>query len=144
MQRMGYKRVLYFDSSILPSVNLQEFFDVIKEKGYFITKNFHKLDYSDCFMREEVARYFGYSLLEATNLDSCSACVFGVDFTNEKAAKLIDALYEAAKDPNAFYSARSDQTALTLLLYRLGMTDWLSGPYSPYFIMDRAFVKDPQ
>jgi hypothetical protein len=142
MQEMGYKRVLYLDSSILPNVSLNEFFHIIKERGYFIVKNWHDLNLSEYFMREEVARYFGYTYDQACRLLSCSACVFGVDFTDKKGAQAIDSWYKAACDPDAFYSARSDQTALSLVLHSLGMTDWLSGPDSLYFQVDRRYVKD--
>jgi len=142
MQKKGYKRVLYLDSSIVTTVSLNKFFDIIKEKSYFITRNYHNLDLEPLYMREEIAQFFGYSLEEARHLLSCSACVFGVDLTNEKVVQAIDYWYSAAQDPHAFYSARSDQTALSLVLHRLGMTDWLPGPYSPYFYIDRSYVKD--
>jgi hypothetical protein len=90
-------------------------------------------------------------LEEASSLLSCSAAFFGIDLTNEKVAKLIDDWYAAAKHPHAFYSARSDQTALSLLLHKAGMTNWASlgytghvKGYGPYAIvtMDRAYVKN--
>lgn len=140
MQSMGYKRVLYLDTSIVPTASLNDFFTIIAKKGYFIAKNYHCLEPQ--FMRSEVARYFGYSYANACSLLSCSACVFGVDFTNPAAARIIDDWYAAAEDPHAFYSSRSDQTALSLVLHRLNLTDWLPGPWSSLFYIDRNYVKD--
>ena len=139
MQKMGYKRVLYFDSSIIPNASINKFFEVIKQKGYFVSKN-HLLE--PYFMREETANYFGFSFEEACRLFCCHACVIGMDLTNEKTLQLIDAWYESAKDPYAFYSARSDQTALSLLLHQMGLIDWMPLYYEDFFTIDRRYVKD--
>lgn len=143
MWKKGYKRVLYLDASIIPKVSLNAFFDVIRQRGYFITQNFHTLGEFH-FLREEVARYFGLGFEEAGNLLSCQAGIFGIDFMRKKGIQLIDALYEAAKDSQAFYSPRSDQTALSILLHKFGMVDWLPGPNSSYFDVDRHYVKNIQ
>ncbi|HSX11854.1 MAG TPA: hypothetical protein VLF94_09080, partial [Chlamydiales bacterium] len=43
MQRRGYKRVLWMDSSIMPVVSLNKIFQIIAAKGYFVQKNSHAL-----------------------------------------------------------------------------------------------------
>ncbi len=147
MQRLGYQRVLWLDASILPVVSLNRIFEMIQEDGYFVQENSHTLE---PFMNEDTAHAFNLSFEEACALQSCSAAIIGIDFTNERACQLIDAWYEAAKDPYAFYSPRSDQTAISVLLHKFGMTKWASGAIlgnldtkssAMLFIMDREYVK---
>lgn len=148
MEKKGYKRVLWLDASILPVVSVNKIFDIISEKGVFVQKNSHLLD--PPFMTPELAADFGLDFEEACQLLSCSAAILGVDLTNERAARLVDTWHAYACHPTAFYSSRSDQTALSILLYRFGFTDWLPGsilgePGSSQgclFIMDRKYVKD--
>jgi hypothetical protein len=148
MKRAGYKRVLWMDASIVPLVSLNQIFKIIEEKGYFIQKNCHVLH--PPFMTEELAEIFGLPFEEACQLRSCSAAIFGVDFTNDKVSQLIDAWYRAAAHPLAFYSPRSDQTALSVLLHQFGLTNWMPesilvsrGEYrkEALFLMEREYVK---
>lgn len=150
MQKKGYKRVFWMDSSLLPFSDLNEVFERIAAKGYLVQANSHT--FHPPYMNPETAAAFGYSFEEASSLLSCAAHFLGVDLTHAKVAKLIDDWLYAAKDPHCFYSARSDQTALSLLLHKAGMTDWIPGTSTGEFgctrpdtivLMDRAFVKGP-
>ena len=148
MKRLGYKRVLYLDSSVLPIVSLNQIFKIIEERGYFVVENGHSV--GDVCHFATVAWAFHLTLAELTTMCSCQAGLFGVDFTDDRACQLIDAWYEAAKDPFAFYSPRSDQTALSILLYQLNMRNWMSGnilnapdgtPDRGLLRVEREFVK---
>lgn len=150
VEKMGYKRILWLDASILPApkVSLNTIFETIRKKGYFIQGNSH---YVGPFMNEEAANAFGISLKATNQIPSCSAAIIGIDFTNEKMSQVIDAWYRAAKDPDAFYSARSDQNALSIILYQKGIhklvpitTLGCLGRRSDgaLFIMDREYVKE--
>lgn len=149
MKRKGYKRVFWMDSSLLPFADLNEIFDLIASKGYLVQANSHT--FHPPYMNPETAASLGYSFEEASSLLSCAAHFLGVDLTNSKASALIDAWFLAAKNPYSFYSARSDQTALSLLLHKEKMTDWLSAKSTGEFscttpqtlvLMDRAYVKN--
>ena len=148
VQKMGYKRILWIDSSILPVVSLNQIFEMIAEEGYFILENWHTLgDY----MNPYAAEAFGLTVEEVCSIKSCQALLIGIDFSNAKATELIDRWYAAAKHPYAFYSVLSDQNALSILLYQMGM-DRLKPLQSlghireahpnMLFAIDRDFVKD--
>lgn len=149
MKRLGYKRVLWVDSSILPWVSLNTIFNLIQERGFFVQANSHDVG---LFMNREACKHFDVSLEECHNILSCSAAIVGIDFTNPKTAPIIDAWYAAAKDPDAFFSARSDQNALSIILYKLGLIDlmWpattLGEPNNTnkdtLFLMNREYVKN--
>lgn len=148
MQKKGYKRVLWLDASILPWVSLNTIFQMIQEKGFFVQGNSHDVG---IYMNEDSAAAFGLSLDETYSIPSCSAAILGIDFTNPKTAPLIEAWYLAARHPFGFFSARSDQNALSILLYQFGLIDemWslttLGEPRNirenTLFLMDREYVK---
>lgn len=119
-QRLGYKRAFWLDTAIVPVVSLNEIFKIIEEKGYFIMGNSHNIG---PYMDPKAAKALGVPMEETFDIPSCSAGIFGVDFTNEKGMQIVDAWYEAAFDKDAFFSPRSDQNALSVILYQHGIHD---------------------
>ena len=115
-KRLGYQRALWLDTSILPVVSLNQIFSMIEEDGYFVMGNNWMLQ---PFMNEKAANSFSITLKECEKIPSCSSGLFGVDF-NHRAHVIVDEWYGAALDPYAFFSARSDQNALSIILAKLG------------------------
>lgn len=122
-KRLGYKRAFWLDTSIIPVVSLNTIFDMIKEKGYFIMGNSHMIG---PYMEPDAASALQLPMSETFKIPSCSAGIFGVDFTNKKAREIIDRWYQAAQDKVAFFSPRSDQNVLSMILYKMGITDLIS------------------
>ncbi|NGX52906.1 MAG: hypothetical protein KR126chlam5_01212 [Candidatus Anoxychlamydiales bacterium] len=118
-QKLGYKRVLWLDSSIIPLVSLNSIFTMIEEKGYFTIRNSHNVG---PYSNHTAVAYFGYTLEETHHILACQAGFLGVDLTTEHGEKIIDLWYLAAKDENAFYSTLSDQIALSLILHKSNLT----------------------
>ena len=147
-QRLGYKRALWLDTSILPVVSLNQIFEAISSKGYFTLGNGQIVG---PVMNEQAAAALNITLPECSKIPSCSAGLFGVDFSNKTAAQVIDRWYKAAHDPDAFFSPRSDQNALSIILYQEGFQKWspsgtLVEAHQPVsentlFIIDRGFVQ---
>jgi hypothetical protein len=147
-ERLGYKRILWLDCSIVPIASLNHIFQKIAGKGYFIIQNYHDVG---SYCNATTAAFFGYTLEETKNLISCQSGFIGVDVTTKMGKQIVDRFYEAACDPDAFYSSRLDQSVLSLLLYRLGASEFekmstvvplksmvKSGTL---FIVDRPFVQ---
>jgi hypothetical protein len=122
-QRRGYKRVFWLDTAVLPHVSLNIIFKMIENKGYFVMGNSHMIG---PYMDPHAAAALGVSIEEANQIPSCSAGIFGVDFTNEIGAKIVDLWYKAALDREAFFSPRSDQNALSVILYQLCIQDFIN------------------
>ena len=120
-KRLGYKRALWLDSSIVPVASLNDIFKRIEEKGYFCMGNTHQVGQ---FFNETAAQALGVSLEESYQIPSCSAGLFGVDFSNEKVAQVLIEWERAAHDPWAFFSPRSDQNALSVILYKQGLQEF--------------------
>jgi hypothetical protein len=150
VRNKGYKKVLWLDSSILPSkdVSLNFVFDIIARIGFFIQAGDHTIGQ---FMNEQSAAAFGITLEETFNVLSCSAAIIGIDFTKPRGASLINDWYTAAHDPYAFFSDRSDQNALSILIHKKGLVSdliprkllgSLDNSQGAFFIMDRSLVKD--
>ncbi len=145
-KRLGYKRVLWLDASVLPVVSLNTVFEDIQAKGYFAIGNGR---FVGPYMTKQAALSLGITLEECAKIPSTSAGLFGVDFANEKAALVISKWHQAAKD-SAFFSPRSDQNVLSIILYQLSMQEWAppealteeNRPRSEttLFILDRGFV----
>lgn len=150
VQQMGYKRVLWMDSSTLPSpfTSLNKIFNIIELRGFFVQGNTHSVG---PYINEEAARAFGLTVEQTYAIPSCSSAILGVDFTNQNTIKLINAWYTATKDTAAPYSSRLDQNVLSIIFHQLGFTRFF--PISTLghlntvnkthlFIMDRPYIKD--
>lgn len=149
VKRLGYKRVLWLDASILPSqfTSLNHIFKLIENNGYFVQGNDHVVG---AFMNEQTAEAFGLTVEKTKAIPSCSAAILGLDLTSQIGLNVLSKWFNAAKHPCAFYSARSDQSALSIIFYQLGVTDFfplttlaridMDNPHA-LFIMDRDFVK---
>lgn len=118
-QRLGFKRALWLDTAIVPIVSLNEIFSMIQNKGYFIMGNSHMIG---PYMHPDVANAFAVPYDETFYIPSCSAGITGIDFTNEKGVEILDRWYQAAHNAVAFFSPRSDQNALSIILYRMGIS----------------------
>lgn len=121
-KRLGFKRVFWLDTPIVPIASLNLMFHMISMKGYFVMSNWHNVGR---FMNATAAAAFGLTLEQTQDIPSCSAGIFGVDFSNPKGAKIIETWYQKAMDKDAFYSARSDQNALSIILYQMGISDFV-------------------
>lgn len=121
-QALGYKRILWLDSSILPLTSLSNIFNWIKDKGYFAVANYHSIE---DYCSPQAAGYFGFNLKNTGNLVSCQAGFLGVDVTRDEGRTILDEFYKAAFDEYAYYSPRSDQSALSLILHKHHFLDLL-------------------
>jgi hypothetical protein len=122
-QRLGYKRAFWLDTAVLPAVSLNTIFKQIEETGHFVLGNSHVIG---PYMDYRAASALGTTMEEANQIPSCSAGIFGIDFSNETSLKILDTWYQAAFDLDAYYSPRSDQNALSVILYQTGVTDFVN------------------
>jgi hypothetical protein len=146
-ERLGYKRAFWLDTSLLPLVSLNTFFDAIKENGYVVMGNDHMVG---PYFNESAAAYYGITRQEAYKIPSCSAGIFGVDFTVPHGREIIDRWYKAALDREAYYSARLEQNSLSIILYQMGLRDFIPFEKLPHgrqqvkadslLLIDRQFV----
>lgn len=121
-QRLGYKRAFWLDSPAVPKIKLNDIFKIISEKGYYVMGNQHNVG---PYFSPKAAAYFGITMEEANAIPSCSAGMFGVDFTNEKISPIIDMLYQAAISSDGFQSKRPEQNALSIILHKQKLNEFV-------------------
>ena len=102
------------------------------------------------YTHPEALVFFGQNHPSTYQIPSCSAGLFGVDFEKTLGNKIIDWWHRAAFDKDAFFSARSDQNALSIILNQFGVSDFISLDRMPHsfdeiksdslFWLDREFV----
>ncbi len=148
-KRLGYKRCLWLDTSIVPLMSLNAFFSKIQNDGYLVMGSNFMVG---PFFNEQSAKFFKLSMEEADQIPSCSSGIFGLDFSHPKARRALDLWHQAAGDPCAFFSARPDQNSLSLILYLLDMRNWLEietlahgkqkVDANSLFLIERDFVQD--
>jgi len=146
-EKLGYKRVLWLDAAVVPLVSLNQIFEMMSEKGAFVMSNGLMIG---PYTNAEALAFFGLNLRSAFQIPSCSAGLFGVDLTNPVGKKIIDWWYRAAWDKDAYFSARSDQNVLSVILYQLGISNFIPLDRMPHslsdirpdslFWLDREFV----
>lgn len=146
-ERLGYKRIFWLDTALLPLVNLNFIFDSISRKGYFVMGNTHMLG---PYINEKVPAVFGITREATYQIPSCSAGLFGVDLTNPKGKEILDRWYNAACSEGAFFSSRPEQNALSIILYQMGIQDFVPITQLPHskveiksdslFLLDRGFA----
>lgn len=146
-ERLGYKKVLYLDSAIVPIASLNTIFDSIASKGYFVMGNSHMVG---PYINSTAASFFGLNHAAAYQIPSCSAGIFGLDLRNQRIKIALDWWFKSAIDSDAFYSARSDQNALSIILDKLGMKELTPLDRMPHstqeiredslFLLDRSYV----
>lgn len=117
-QAKGFKRALWLDTSILPVVSLNTIFEMIQEAGYFSMGNSHNIG---PYMTSPAIDAFGITFEEADKIPSCSAGITGLDFTTTIGKTILDRWYRAAENKVAFFSPRSDQNALSIILHSMGL-----------------------
>jgi len=149
VQKLGYKRVLWMDASIIPVAKLNSIFsNMIKKQGYFVQANTHTVGK---YMNEKCANAFGLTKKDTDAMLSCSSAVIGIDFENEKGKEFFEAWDKISQNPDASLSGRPDQNLISILLHQLGMTNFapartLVAPrkvkWDTLFVIDRGFVKN--
>ncbi|MBX3718988.1 MAG: glycosyltransferase family 2 protein [Parachlamydiales bacterium] len=139
-QRLGYKRILWMDSSIVPIANLNEIFGMIQKKGYLIMGNEPFI--VGPYTNPQAAAFFGLTHAETHQIPSISAAVFGLDLTQKVGRDLLDHWYRAAQDPDAFFSSRADQNAFSLLLHVHNISDFIPMRRMPHTESNQPITPD--
>lgn len=119
--QLGYQRVLWLDTAALPVVSMNQIFDMIRDQGYFVMGNSHHVG---PYMTSQAAAYFGLTLEQTYYIPSCSAGLFGLDLSWPVSRQVLNEWYRAAFDSDAFFSSRSDQNALSIILYQHQFTQF--------------------
>jgi|JI9StandDraft_1071089.scaffolds.fasta_scaffold06273_4 hypothetical protein len=116
-ERLGYKKILWLDTSCVPLRNFDEIFQKIEKEGYFLLKGG-----DSCFKEkssEKIRLYFSFTQEEHKSITPLSLAIIGLDLENPIGKELLDLWYKAAEDLDPYLSPRPEQNALAAIAYRL-------------------------
>ncbi len=120
-QKRGFRKILWIDPAAIPIASLNTIFNMIEEKGFFIVGNPCSIG---THMNQQAAAYFGLTWHLTFQIQSCAGELLGIDLSQETGKRLLASWYRAAHDKDAFFSLRSAQNALSILLYQYGIREF--------------------
>ena len=153
--KTNHKKILWLDTSVIIKRPIDDIFEHLDKKGYFFLLN-HDLG---SFCHDRALTTLGISREESFRLPCMQGTNFGLNFNFEcvnvffkKVLELsVDGItfpgphnnneFKASKDSRV-KGHRHDQTAMSVVAIQQGMNEWLNCGETPWFIHDRAFVKN--
>jgi len=156
----GYELALWLDSSIKIKRPLTFIFELIRHEGYLICMGTHSVGE---FCKDEALLPLGIDREESFTIPSCSASIIGLNFLDKRSLEFLREWRELACDgitfPGAKWSGvqgwprtasldrrvkghRHDQTAASVIAWKLGMNRWQPRVFlQDFFENDRRYVK---
>jgi hypothetical protein len=137
-QAMGYKKIMWIDSSVYAVKPISKAFEIIDRLGYLLLPGGWN---TGQWCSDAALETLGLERESSFDIPHIMACVMGLDLTNEKSCAFLDRYYECANDGITFHGAwsntnrevsqdervlghRHDQTAASAISWKLGMRDW--------------------
>ena len=119
-QRLGYKNVLWLDTSVIVNKRLEPIFSLIEENGCVYRYSNHPLRIP------RVARdNFSPIGKNGEPIKHIAAGILGFDLHNPKVKLLLDKWYNLAVDyPEVFFSNFPEQLPLSIVIQEMGMDDY--------------------
>lgn len=159
-KKLGYGIVLWLDASIRILKPIAPIFKIIRENGYIIFQEGHSVGE---YCKDDALEPLGITRDESFNLPSCWSCVLGLNLNNKRSLSFLNEWKKRAIDnvtfPGPKWSGvygwpkiasqdprvkghRYDQTAASVIAYKLGMDKWKTKSFfSEYFKNDRKSVR---
>ncbi len=119
VEKLGYKRVLWMDTSFKPLKNFAHLFDVIQKDGYFMAALYG--DSLRLRSSKKVQQSFNLSDAEMLSIQEVASGLIGVDFSQQKGREIIANWYKAAEELDPYLSPRPEQSAIAAILYKMGL-----------------------
>jgi len=158
--KAGYTKVLWCDASTRVKRSVDPLFDLIRSEGYVIFQETHS---AGEFCTDAALKPLGITREESFDIPSCWSCVLGLDLENERSVKFLQSWRDRAADGVTFVGPkwsgilgwpatasadprvkghRYDQTAASVIAFRLGMNVWQDREtFSSYFDNERQSVR---
>lgn len=147
--RMGYKKVLWLDCSIIPVTDLENIFQIIEEKGLFVFGGYHPIG---PYTSEACCSSFGIDFQSTFDLPTFSSGIFGLDLTSKLGKRVLHEWSKAARSEVRWVTSRPDQSCLSIILHLLGVDFWVDRRLransinqqkdDSLFVVDRAYVNE--
>lgn len=119
--KLGYRKILWLDTSIRPMKSLDDLFRKMEETGYLFYPSGTNLA---PYCSKAAADSFGVSAEELRKMSSVAAGIIGLNLDHPNGQKVLELWMDAAKSETGFLSPRPEQNALSIIAYQLGLLQW--------------------
>jgi hypothetical protein len=117
---LGYKNVLWIDTTIIPLKDLTEVFQKIEDVGYFgYLSSFKVIDYST----DHIFNTFGIDKEMCGNICTIEGGIIGLNLHSINGQNILSEWKKSVIN-GGFYSARPDQNSFSIITYLLGLKNW--------------------
>lgn len=138
VQALGYRYILWCDSSVYPERPLDAVWKIIQDQGYLFFPNGYNCGQ---WTSDPALETLGITREEAFGIPNMIAGCQGIDLGTEKGKAYLDRLFALSNDGITFYGdwtnergqvssdkrvlgSRHDQSAASVVAWQLGMRDW--------------------
>jgi len=151
---LGYKNVLYIDSSIYPKNDLNNIWELLNNQGYYLAQNDHSIGVA---CHDKLLQKFNISREDSMRIRCLQGGFIGLNKTFIKSIEWLDTMIELSKDGVSFIGSYSNKTGLcskdnrvvghfhdqvvaTIISIKIGFLNW--SLCHTNFIVDRDYVRD--
>lgn len=139
----GYKSILWADCSLICQQSVNPIFELIEKDGIYCETNGYNAA-QEC--SDTCLNYYGITRDEAENIPMCSSGMIGFDIDSEIGISFYEMFIQAAIDgifsgsrhhdnqsqDHRFMHHRQDQSAASIILYKLGYKPYELGNFLAY------------
>ncbi|HSX12793.1 MAG TPA: hypothetical protein VLE96_00010 [Chlamydiales bacterium] len=125
-EHLGFKEVLWIDTSLHPLTNLEAIFSAIHEKGHFFT-TVGMLSDNQTTHLPEAALSLGVTVDQYSQIPHLSSSMIGLNLNAPLPLQLLNEWYFAAKSVYPFLTCWPEELSLSIFAFRLGLEpdSWL-------------------
>ena len=126
--RLGYKKAIWLDVSIIALKPLDSLFQWIQEKNCLYRFAYNPLDR---YAHDLFLQAMNISLEELSDIPHISACVVGLNLEDQNVRNFLQAWHQSVLEEDAYFSFYPEQLPMSVLMKRYGLTQ---GIYSDPFV----------
>jgi hypothetical protein len=134
-QRLGYKEVLWLDTSMRPLTDLQLIFDAIHTQGYFFS-TIGSLTRNALWHNPEAVHSLGINEMLYPEIPHISSAILGLNIDNERAVQLLDAWFTETERVTPYMTFFPEEVSLSVMAWRLHC--------SPLFHLEQILCYDDE
>ena len=132
-KRLGYRFVLWVDSSMIPIASFEPLFTHLEEKQFVFHTSPRTFSY---FCTSEFVKALGVTKEEEESVKLCRTGVFGVDLAHPLAREFLDLWYQYTLIEGASQTEAPEAMIVSLILHRLGA--WEGRVFQDLFLEGEA------
>lgn len=121
---LGYKMVIWFDPSVLPTCSVNDVFDELSKTDMLVIKGDRSLSY---MTNDKAYNWFGLSKGDTVNINHIGGTFYGFNFNNPKTVEVFN-LWKEAEESGIFGTQDdfmaghwADESCMALAMFKVGV-----------------------